>query len=111
MIRRPPRSTLFPYTTLFRSVMDGAGAQGAAGLQQGVATLSVKSNLSGADIEVDGMFVGSTPTTIQLPAGVHTVAVKQGNLVWQRDMQISGGSVSVNATLGKPGPMVTRAAQ
>src|SRR2546425_3246713 len=24
MIRRPPRSTLFPYTTLFRSVKDGA---------------------------------------------------------------------------------------
>src|SRR2546429_580776 len=24
MIRRPPRSTLFPYTTLFRSVSDGA---------------------------------------------------------------------------------------
>src|SRR3989442_2205883 len=24
MIRRPPRSTLFPYTTLFRSVIDGA---------------------------------------------------------------------------------------
>src|SRR5256885_10291038 len=27
MIRRPPRSTLFPYTTLFRSVRDGDGAQ------------------------------------------------------------------------------------
>src|SRR2546427_7589648 len=26
MIRRPPRSTLFPYTTLFRSVRRGAGA-------------------------------------------------------------------------------------
>src|SRR3712207_7810719 len=25
MIRRPPRSTLFPYTTLFRSVNDNAG--------------------------------------------------------------------------------------
>src|SRR3712207_7325832 len=25
MIRRPPRSTLFPYTTLFRSGGDGAG--------------------------------------------------------------------------------------
>src|SRR2546429_3515233 len=24
MIRRPPRSTLFPYTTLFRSTADGA---------------------------------------------------------------------------------------
>src|SRR5258707_7010715 len=29
MIRRPPRSTLFPYTTLFRSV--GRGAAGAQG--------------------------------------------------------------------------------
>src|SRR2546430_4674923 len=25
MIRRPPRSTLFPYTTLFRSVVDAHG--------------------------------------------------------------------------------------
>src|SRR5437588_4951306 len=25
MIRRPPRSTLFPYTTLFRSELDGQG--------------------------------------------------------------------------------------
>src|SRR5256885_3265194 len=27
MIRRPPRSTLFPYTTLFRSLVDEAGVQ------------------------------------------------------------------------------------
>src|SRR2546430_11793839 len=26
MIRRPPRSTLFPYTTLFRSITIGCGA-------------------------------------------------------------------------------------
>src|SRR5687767_15692640 len=43
MIRRPPRSTLFPYTTLFRS--RAAGRQGAVGgvpadLQRGVAALS-----------------------------------------------------------------------
>src|SRR2546427_6375106 len=25
MIRRPPRSTLFPYTTLFRSIDEGSG--------------------------------------------------------------------------------------
>src|SRR3712207_6939807 len=33
MIRRPPRSTLFPYTTLFRSVEDrrGIDGQGAVG--------------------------------------------------------------------------------
>src|SRR2546430_16824382 len=27
MIRRPPRSTLFPYTTLFRSMLDGDACQ------------------------------------------------------------------------------------
>src|SRR5260370_9880234 len=31
MIRRPPRSTLFPYTTLFRSSIIGRGAEFAAG--------------------------------------------------------------------------------
>src|SRR2546430_12667543 len=28
MIRRPPRSTLFPYTTLFRSIIEEAGETG-----------------------------------------------------------------------------------
>src|SRR2546422_5779659 len=28
MIRRPPRSTLFPYTTLFRSKLDGSSIKG-----------------------------------------------------------------------------------
>src|SRR5690348_18205278 len=36
MIRRPPRSTLFPYTTLFRS--PGGEIVAAAGDQPGVAT-------------------------------------------------------------------------
>src|SRR3712207_8304368 len=32
MIRRPPRSTLFPYTTLFRSTFGGRAAVADAGL-------------------------------------------------------------------------------
>src|SRR3712207_8754633 len=32
MLRRPPRSTLFPYTTLFRSELDAAAQVGAVGL-------------------------------------------------------------------------------
>src|SRR3712207_8441617 len=38
MIRRPPRSTLFPYTTLFRSDghRDGRGAAAGAGVQRAV---------------------------------------------------------------------------
>src|ERR1039457_7348064 len=35
MIRRPPRSTLFPYTTLFRSIHSEHREVHAAGLQRG----------------------------------------------------------------------------
>src|SRR3712207_8412906 len=35
MIRRPPRSTLFPYTTLFRSSARGAGEQRLLALERG----------------------------------------------------------------------------
>src|SRR2546426_4094088 len=39
MIRRPPRSTLFPYTTLFRSLLrlDGPRHAGARGARRGPA--------------------------------------------------------------------------
>src|SRR5690242_20867645 len=37
MVRRPPRSTLFPYTTLFRSTTQGAQAIAEAGGGQAVA--------------------------------------------------------------------------
>src|SRR5256885_5502353 len=36
MIRRPPRSTLFPYTTLFRSVSVEGGMPTSAGVDMGV---------------------------------------------------------------------------
>src|SRR2546422_10585830 len=37
MIRRPPRSTLFPYTTLFRSVREGSGPFAEALRARGIA--------------------------------------------------------------------------
>src|SRR5688572_32692919 len=36
MIRRPPRSTLFPYTTLFRSPRDGRVQEGRGGGSRGL---------------------------------------------------------------------------
>src|SRR2546430_12210361 len=36
MIRRPPRSTLFPYTTLFRSVIEDEPVAGRMGMQRQV---------------------------------------------------------------------------
>src|SRR3712207_7166823 len=41
MIRRPPRSTLFPYTTLFRSARDGAELAVAAVVLAVLASLMV----------------------------------------------------------------------
>src|SRR2546429_5721095 len=35
MIRRPPRSTLFPYTTLFRSLVAQVGGRVALGVHRG----------------------------------------------------------------------------
>src|SRR2546428_14108113 len=35
MIRRPPRSTLFPYTTLFRSEREGGAREGDGALADG----------------------------------------------------------------------------
>src|SRR3712207_5036878 len=40
MIRRPPRSTLFPYTTLFRSVVDFARRWGATTMVKGLRVIS-----------------------------------------------------------------------
>src|SRR5256885_12227404 len=37
MIRRPPRSTLFPYTTLFRSLLGGLRDEGEAGRRHAAA--------------------------------------------------------------------------
>src|SRR5687768_17771463 len=49
MIRRPPRSTLFPYTTLFRS----HGFFGLVGREQRDAV--VEPNLRRARVELDGL--------------------------------------------------------
>jgi hypothetical protein len=57
------------------------------------AKLSVASVPDGADIEVDGSFVGNTPSDIDVAAGDHTVAVKKsGFQTWERKVKVSGGS-------------------
>ena len=97
------------------SALNGAQmlpAGGPVAGSDGAATLAVNSNVPGADIEVDGMFVGNTPTSIQLPAGVHNLTVRSGNAQWQKDIQITGGTVTINANLsGARAPMQRAAAR
>ncbi|HKR86344.1 MAG TPA: PEGA domain-containing protein [Terriglobales bacterium] len=62
--------------------------------------VTVASMPTGADIEVDGSFVGNTPSTINLPAGDHTVVVsKSGYKSWERKMKANGGTVNLNLEL------------
>lgn len=66
-------------------------------------TVIIRSNPDGGEILVDGKFMGSTPSTVQLSPGAHIVAVQQtGFKTWQRDVSINSGSiVNLNAVLEK----------
>jgi len=65
-----------------------------------VTKLSVASNPSSADIEVDGNFVGNTPSTVELDAGDHILRVsKSGYSTWERKLKANGGNVNINAEL------------
>src|SRR3712207_7487706 len=57
MIRRPPRSTLFPYTTLFRSRIDGelsstASGDGAGGVDVDVAVIDTGIDVDHPDLNL-----------------------------------------------------------
>ena len=57
------------------------------------AKLQLESDPPGADIEVDGSFVGNTPSDVQVTEGEHTVTVKKtGFKDWERKLKVSGGS-------------------
>jgi hypothetical protein len=64
------------------------------------ATLDISSTPSNADIELDGTFVGDTPSTIGVPPGEHTIKVtKKGYAPWERKIHSSTGNVRLAAEL------------
>jgi hypothetical protein len=67
------------------------------------AVLAVSSTPAGAEIEVDGNFVGSTPSSVPVSLGNHSIMVrKNGYGSWQRTIRVSGGTVNVAAELARP---------
>jgi hypothetical protein len=64
------------------------------------AQLEVTSTPSSADVELDGNFVGNTPSTIGVSPGDHMVGVKKnGYGLWERKIRVSGGKVNISAEL------------
>jgi hypothetical protein len=74
-----------------------------AALGSDLATAAIKSSPDGADITIDGKFVGTTPSNLQLKAGEHTVVIeKSGFKSWQRTMTVTaGGTANLEVTLEK----------
>lgn len=57
-------------------------------------TVVIKSNPEGSEITVDGKFMGSTPSTVQISPGDHAVTVQQpGFKTWSRNISINAGSI------------------
>jgi PEGA domain len=62
--------------------------------------LIIDSIPAGADIEIDGAFVGNTPSTVNVPAGSHDIAVKKkGFADWIKTLNVTGGTIHLNAEL------------
>lgn len=67
-----------------------------------LANVTITSDLPGAEVEVDGSFVGSTPASLKLAPGIHRVSVTHGAASWARDLNVQpGATVNVNAILKK----------
>jgi hypothetical protein len=75
--------------------LDSSGASGGTGM------VAISSEPVGAEIYVDGKFVGQTPSTVPLTAGAHHVEVKAtGRMHWERDLTVvKDGAVSLKAVL------------
>jgi hypothetical protein len=78
------------------------------------ASIVIESTPPGADIEIDGAFVGNTPSSVTVAPGPHEITVKKkGFADWSRKLTVTGGNVHLNAemeTASAPQPETAPAA-
>jgi len=82
---------------------NGAASSSSEGARRMSAKLQLESTPPGADIEIDGSFVGNAPSDVQVTEGEHTVSVKKAGFKdWERKVKVSGGSsIRLSAELEK----------
>ncbi len=74
-----------------------AAAPVSAALAPGV---TVEASIPNCDIQVDGSFMGSTPSTLNLAPGKHEIVVKKtGYQDWTRTMTVGTGAVRLSAEM------------
>src|SRR2546427_8709096 len=102
MIRRPPRSTLFPYTTLFRSLIVGGGVEGCE-------FASLFSAL-GTKVTVMEMLPRVLPTEDEEVAALLAAELKKQGVTIQAGGRVEKGAVGaegVTTTLAGGGTVTT----
>lgn len=68
----------------------------------GFGSVNISSDPAGADIYLDGQFVGNTPSVLHVAAGPHKIQIQAGKTKsWERDLTVLKDSeVTVHAALG-----------
>ncbi len=74
---------------------------GASDAPAGNGSVTIQSEPEGADIYVDGKFVGNAPSVLPLSAGVHHIAISaRGKKTWERDLEVvKDGQVQLHAVM------------
>ena len=71
----------------------GAHAFATAAISADAGVLILSSEITGAEIYIDGKFVGDTPATISLASGAHQIIIKfTGKKDWSREIEVMKGS-------------------
>ena len=106
-----PRATAVSSTAPAGNVGAGAAQSGeqaavvssAASSARETVKCSFSSTPTGAEVTVDGRYVGSTPSVLGLTTGTHVVVVSTaGYAQWKRELAVTAGSeLTVNAVLEK----------
>jgi S1-C subfamily serine protease len=67
----------------------------------GKSKVTITADVPEAEVFVDGKFVGNSPSTLTLPAGSHSIEVKDAKEAsWKRDLEVlSDGDVNLRAVL------------
>jgi serine protease Do len=79
--------------------MSAVSPQDSARMAEGTGAVNITSDPDGADIFLDGNFVGNAPATLKLSVGVHTIRLRSpGRADWERSLSIQKDSqVSLKA--------------
>jgi hypothetical protein len=87
---------------------NGTPPAGGGPSNDALSTVEMKSAPDGADISVDGKFVGNTPSNVRLVPGDHKVTIeKSGFKPWERTVTLGpGATVTISPTLEQlPNPV------